>query len=75
MSHTKTIEDYKAISLNVMHSSMEITNLFYSVLNDNQVKERIGSLGSNNQKSEIENKENLFKEFEAFLEWKTKREK
>jgi hypothetical protein len=45
MSHAKTIEDYKAISLNVMHSSMEITDQFYSVLNEFQVKERISLLG------------------------------
>lgn len=48
MTHAKTIEDYKAISLNVMHSSMEITDQFYSVLNESQVKERINLLGKIN---------------------------
>jgi len=74
MTHAKTIEDYKAISLNVMHSSKEITDQFYSVLNDHQVKERISSLGPVIRSSIIENKDELFKEFEAYLEWKTKRD-
>ena len=58
MSHAKTIEDYKAISLNVMHSSMEITDQFYSVLNESQVKERINLLGK------IENNPNEFSQEE-----------
>ena len=74
LSHAKTIEDYKVISINVMHSSMEITDHFYSVLNDNQVKERISSLIPVTRSSIIENKDELFKEFEAYLEWKTKRD-
>ena len=46
-SHAQTIEEYKAISLNVMHSSMEITDQFYSNLNDGEIKEKISSLGKN----------------------------
>jgi integrase len=70
-SFATTIEDYKAISLNVMHSSMEITDQFYSVLNDSQVKNRISSLGKNNNPKD-ENREKLFIEFEAFLAWKNR---
>lgn len=55
MSLSKTIEDYKAVSLNVMHSSMEITDQFYSVLNDDQVRNRINQLGLNGNISTIEN--------------------
>lgn len=34
VSFSKTYSDYKAVSLNVMHSSIEITDQFYSVLNE-----------------------------------------
>lgn len=69
LDHAKDIADYKAVSLNVMHSNMEITDEFYSVLNDCEVKNRIGSLGKEN-KPDNENQEilGLFKEF---LAWKS----
>ncbi len=38
--------DLKAISLNVMHSSMKITDEFYSNLNDGEVQKRINALGN-----------------------------
>jgi integrase len=64
MSLSKTIEDYKAVSLNVMHSSMEITDQFYSVLNDDQVRNRINQLGLNGNTSTIEtsDRDTLIKE-------------
>lgn len=70
MSLSKTIEDYKAVSLNVMHSSMEITDQFYSVLNDDQVRNRINQLGSSGLPSTAENPDlsNLLKEFFAFVQ-------
>jgi integrase len=46
MNRSKSIADYKAVSLNVMHASMEITDQFYSVQNDSEVKNRIDGLGS-----------------------------
>lgn len=67
-SGKKTIEDYKAISLNVMHSSMEITDQFYSVLNDSQVHERISSIGKASQPSNIREKDTLAL-FQQFLSW------
>lgn len=47
---------------------MEITDQFYSVLNDDQIKDKIGSLGENDLKNE--NNQELFREFEAFIAWK-----
>ena len=41
----KTIADYKAISLNLFHSSMEITDQVYSNINNGEVQNRIGALG------------------------------
>ena len=56
--------------MNVMHSSMKITDEFYSNLNDGEIQGRINSLGQeikqNQGKEEIEN---LIKEF---LSWKEK---
>lgn len=66
LSQAKTIEDYKAISMNLMHSSMEITDQYYSNLNDETVKERIGRLGKNKQESNDTNS-SLIEEFTEFL--------
>lgn len=60
-SHAQTIEEYKAISLNVMHSSMEITDQFYSNLNDGEIKEKISSLGKNNIQSNNLTQEEIIK--------------
>lgn len=38
LEHAKDIVDFKAISMNAMHSSMEITDEFYSNLNDREVQ-------------------------------------
>jgi hypothetical protein len=51
--------------MNAMHASMEITDEFYSNLNDAEVQSRIGSLGKQ-LKSDNQNELALFKEF---LEW------
>lgn len=70
LAQAKSIADYKAISLNVLHSSMEITNQTYSNINDGEVQNRISSLGKDNQ-SDRDNQEiiDLFKEF---VTWKHK---
>ena len=67
----KTIEDFKAVSMNVMHSSMKITDEFYSNLTDKEIQTRMGALGSANQSSSGDQQAmELFKEF---LAWKQKR--
>lgn len=43
-AHSKTQEDYKAISQNVMHSSTGITDQFYSNTDDDMKKNRIDSM-------------------------------
>lgn len=65
MAHPKTIEDFKAISMNATHSSMQITDEFYSNLNDAEVQNRIGSLGKNVETNK--SKENMFELFNEFL--------
>lgn len=68
MQHPQTISDFKAVSLNVMHSSTQVTDEFYSVLSVAELQNRIQNLG--NQPGQEESQEELFKEFEAFLRWK-----
>ena len=63
---SKSIADFKAVSMNVMHSNMEITDEFYSNLNDNEVQNRIGSLGKK-EKYESEN-EDYYRKFQEFIE-------
>jgi len=69
MARAKTIEDYKAISLNVMHSSMEITDQFYSVLNDSQVHDRVSSLGKTDKPKKASDQD-MLSLFQEFLAWK-----
>jgi hypothetical protein len=68
LEHAKDIEDFKAISMNVMHSSMKITDEFYSNLNDSKAQNRINSLEKDIY-LDNENQEavNLLK---VFLVWK-----
>lgn len=46
LSHSQNMSDYKAVSMNAMHANMEITDQFYSVLQDAELKNKIGSLNS-----------------------------
>ncbi len=73
-AHSKTIADYKAVSMNVMHSSMNITDEVYSQFGEDEVHKRIdgfsqvqSSLGQN-QGDVIA----LLKQVLAQLECKTK---
>ena len=49
MAHAESFADYKAISMNVMLSSMKITDDFYSNLHDGEVQNRTGALGKENK--------------------------
>ena len=70
-AHSKTQEDYKAISQNVMHSTTGITDQFYSNINDEEKKNRIDSMFINNISDEKLNQE--YKEFLEFVAWKKAR--
>lgn len=70
LEHAKNIADFKAVSLNALHSSMEITDEFYSNLNDGEIQNRIGSLGKGNPPNK---KEELLELLEEFLAWKNRR--
>jgi len=64
-ARAKTFADFKAISLNVMHSSIKTTDEIYSNYNRDEVQKRISSLGSK-AKSELQSDYELF---QKFLEW------
>jgi len=69
-AHAKTIKDFKAVSMNVMHSSMEITDEFYSVLNESELQNRIRSLDRPNISDSDADSVHLFQEF---LNWRKSR--
>lgn len=64
LANAKNIADFKAVSMNAMHANMEITDQFYSVLHDEEVKNRISALSKNTGK---ENKDDVVKLLEDLL--------
>jgi len=70
-AHSRTQEDYKAVSQNVMHSTTGITDLFYSNMDDEEKKNRIDSMFGNNIPDENLNEK--YKDFLEFLAWKKTR--
>ncbi len=69
MQNAKTIADYKAVSMNVMHSSMDITDNVYSQLGDQDIRNRIGGLNQKGGNSS-NNADDTFRLFQEFLAWR-----
>lgn len=69
MKRAKTIADYKAVSMNVMHSSMDITDETYSNLDEQEIKSRIEQLGQKTGKVANES-DDVLALFQEFLEWR-----
>ncbi|MDO9300775.1 MAG: site-specific integrase [Anaerolineales bacterium] len=67
LERSKSISDFKAVSMNAMHATMEITDQFYSVLHDDEVKNRISSLSGNSSRDNDEDE--IIDKFKRFLEW------
>jgi integrase len=67
-THARTIEDFKAVSMNVMHSNMKTTDEFYSNLNDAAVRSRISALGT--AKGESSSRDVQLNEYREFLVWR-----
>jgi hypothetical protein len=44
LQHAKTIADYKAVSMNLMHEDIKITDEIYAPILSNEIKDRIGRL-------------------------------
>lgn len=64
LDHSENIADFKAVSMNAMHANMEITDTFYSVLRDDEVKNRISNLS---KKSKPTDREDVIKILENLL--------
>lgn len=64
LERSENIADFKAVSMNSMHSTMEVTDTFYSVLKDDEVKNRIGNLS---KKSNPNDEADLIKTLENLL--------
>jgi integrase len=71
-AHSRTQEDYKAVSQNVMHSTTGITDQFYSNMNDDAKKSRIDSMFENHVSGE--NLSDEYKDFLEFLSWKNEKQ-
>lgn len=74
MKHSKTIEDYKAVSMNVMHSEISTTDEIYSRLKDEDIRGSISRI-SNNSGSKSSEKEEMFELFAEFLRWQEQQDK
>lgn len=46
LQHARTMADYKAVSMNLMHHDIEITDSLYAPILSDEVKERIASLST-----------------------------
>ncbi len=68
-AHANNISQMKAVSLNVMHSSMKITDASYSNLQDKEVKSIISGLNKNTSTNNDNDDSEIFKKFKKFLEW------
>ena len=68
LSHAKNVADLKAISMNAMHSNMEITDTFYSVLRDDDIKNRITSLNKTSSPNDKQDLKNMLRDILAKLE-------
>lgn len=68
---SKNVADFKAVSMNVMHSTIEITDQFYSVLQDDEVKNRISALGDPVKIGDSD--EEIIQKFRRFLELESRK--
>ncbi len=68
LTHARDVADLKAVSMNLMHSSIGITDSIYAVLSDRDMQERIARLGDS--PAMALSREGLIAEFLQFLEAK-----
>jgi site-specific recombinase XerC len=73
LARSENLADYKAVSLNVMHKSMKITDETYSRMNDEEIRNRLDNLGLKKE-GHFDTKEDTFQLFSEFLDWKRKNE-
>ena len=71
LKNAEDIADYKAVSMNVMHSSMSITDQIYSRMKDEDIHTRISNLGVNSKKP-LNSKDEDLQVIQEFLEYREK---
>lgn len=71
LGRSNTLADFKAVSLNAMHSSTKTTDEYYSNIDDQEVKNRITALGDNGNSKDDGQKE--LEQFREFLAWKKRK--
>lgn len=67
-AHSRTQEDYKAVSQNVMHSTTGVTDQFYSNMDDHEKRNRIDSMFGSKEIDQTVSAE--YREFLEFQAWK-----
>jgi hypothetical protein len=70
--YVRNQSDYKAISQNVMHSTMGIIDRFYSNVDDLEKRNRIDSMFNNKCDGEVVQQE--YKYFLDYMAWKQSKE-
>ena len=69
LERSKTMADYKAVSMNVMHASMDTTDEVYSRLDNEEIKARIQNMDKQIDRKE-ESMDQEFLLFQQFLKWR-----
>lgn len=67
LEHAKDLEQYKAVSMNVMHANMTITDEIYSRLKDDTIKQNIDTLGKS--KDQNSGEAEIYAQIQKFLDW------
>ncbi len=69
LERAKTMADFKAVSLNVMHSKIQTTDEVYSRLSVEDVHTRVRHLGHAKQRGSGD-MDSEFELFQQFIEWR-----
>jgi integrase len=63
LQHARTIADYMAVSMNLMHENINFTDEVYVLILSNEVQQRIANLDSQSEKVADDQLENLISRF------------
>ena len=67
IKHAKNMSDMKAISQNLMHANISITDGIYGGLSENDLKNKINSLSNNRRENFNQTREDLIETTKFFL--------
>jgi integrase len=69
LTHSESLAYFKAVSMNVMHSSVKITDAVYIKLSDSDIRSRIATV----RREEVppsDDLEETFELFQEFFDWR-----